>query len=71
MDYLTYRRTTHGITILYQIHQCRPYTARAILRAKVCKGGIKSVIEGGFTRYGELYSTLLSGPKFVCYTILS
>ena len=32
----------HGITILYQQHQCRPCTSRAIY-AKDGKGGIKTV----------------------------
>ena len=31
----------NGITILYHLHQCRPFTSRDI-SAKVGKGGIKS-----------------------------
>ena len=38
-----YRLTSHGITILYHLHQCRPCTSRDI-RAKVGKGGIKKDI---------------------------
>ena len=32
----------HGITILYQLHQCR-YLHHEIFRAKVGKGGIKTL----------------------------
>ena len=42
MDYLTYS-WTHGITILYHLHQCRPCTSRDF-HAKVGKGGINLVI---------------------------
>ena len=33
----------HGITVLYQLHQCIPCTSRDI-RKKVAKGGINSYI---------------------------
>ena len=33
----------HGITILYHLHQCRPFTSE-IVRAKVGKGDIKQFI---------------------------
>ena len=31
---------THGITILYHLHQCRPFAQHGLFRAKVGKGGI-------------------------------
>ena len=44
VDYLRYMRTTHGITILYHLHQCRPCTLHSMgyYCAKVGKGGIIS-----------------------------
>ena len=39
------QKDKHGITILYNLHQCRP-AHHQIFNAKVGKGGIKSLAQG-------------------------
>ena len=35
----------HGMAISYQLHQCRPYTSRDILRAKIGKEGFLRIYD--------------------------
>ena len=55
MDYLTYRWTTHGITILY-IYISVDLAYHKIFRAKVGKGGIKQEVQFSIRRAKREYS---------------